>query len=71
MIIKRDDRILTARYLSLEGDTGTRWWSAMRGRNKLSVFNGSVVSSEISLGGRPGQVVLFSTGVTKPGDTIV
>lgn len=61
MIIKRDDRILEARYLSREGNTGTRWWSAMRGRNKLSVFNGSVVASEVTLAGRPGQVI-FTDG---------
>lgn len=70
MIIKRDDRILGARYLSREGDTGTRWWSAMRGRNRLAVFNGSVVSSEVALGGRPGQLVfdLYGTGrVSVPG----
>ncbi len=62
MIIKRDERILDARYLSREGDTGTRWWSAMRGRNRLSVFNGSVVSSEVVLGGRPGQLVFSGSG---------
>jgi len=68
VIIKRDERILDARYLSREGDAGTRWWSAMRGRNRLSVFNGSVVSSEVVLGGRPGQLV-FSSSITPPGGT--
>ena len=62
MIIKRDDRILGARYLSREGDAGTRWWSAMRGRNKLSVFNGSSVASEVALAGRPGQIVFSGLG---------
>jgi hypothetical protein len=61
VIIKRDERILDARYLSREGDTGTRWWSAMRGRNRLSVFNASVVSGETTLTGKPGQMV-FSFG---------
>ena len=73
MIIKRDERILDARYLSREGDTGTRWWSAMRGRNRLSVFNGSVVSSEVVLGGRPGQLVFTESTtalVYKPGATL-
>ena len=71
MIIKRDERILDARYLSREGDTGTRWWSAMRGRNRLSVFNGSVVSSEVALGGRPGQLVFsIDEKAVRSGDTI-
>ena len=68
MIIKRDERILDARYLSREGDTGTRWWSAMRGRNRLSVFNGSVVSSEVALGGKSGQLV-FSSNIIPSGGT--
>jgi hypothetical protein len=76
VIIKRDERILDARYLSREGDTGTRWWSAMRGRNRLSVFNDAVVSSEVVLGGRPGQLVFSgvggdsATGVRVPGDSL-
>jgi hypothetical protein len=71
VIIKRDERILDARYLSREGDTGTRWWSAMRGRNRLSVFNGSVVSSEVVLGGRPGQLVFsFGSSAYKSGDQL-
>lgn len=71
MIIKRDERILDARYLSREGDTGARWWSAMRGRNRVSVFNGSVVSSEATVSGRPGQLV-FSDGasVLGPGESL-
>jgi hypothetical protein len=69
VIIKRDERILDARYLSREGDTGTRWWSAMRGRNRLSVFNDAVVSSEIALGGRPGQVVFQDFYGVKPPST--
>ena len=45
----------------------------MRGRNRLSVFNGSNLSSEVALNGRPGQIVFNSTllnGVVSPGANI-
>jgi hypothetical protein len=47
----------------------------MRGRNRLSVFNDAVVSSEIALGGRPGQLVFSSSetggaGVVGPGTEV-
>lgn len=71
MIIKRDDRILDARYLSQEGDTGTRWWAAMRGRNKLSCFNGVLITSEVPLPGRPGQIVFSNTVRVYPPNTRV